>query len=459
VPDPTLVQSTSGVSATASTVVTFPATAGANHLLVLLVGGDDYRVGDPSGWQLVSPGGEQQSFLGHNFWYKFSAGGETSATYVIGSASKSTYHFLEFDNIDTTTPFDISAGTFISSFGTTMTTPAIAPTTGRRLCIASIGGSGGTVSGLSGWTNSYVEALDSRTASPVVSEATAWQVLTGDGVTTTSTTATYDTSGPAARTAIIAAFRASTGASPVAVSATSALGGASSATARKMATVSARSAAGAAAGDTSRKVVVGASRSAVGLAGRATVRKVVVAVGRAAAGLAAAATGRKVAPAAGSSAAGLASRFTLAGAGSRPGAGSGAVGLSARASVARVGVASARSAAGLAGTAAGRKRATVASSATIGPVAAGSARKTAVAAARSTVALAARSTVGRRVSAVARSAIGLAAARVGITIIPKAPVVSAGTRSGPGVSPGRRHAGASGSPGTRPGPTISGGNP
>ncbi|MCW2900240.1 MAG: hypothetical protein JWO67_2505, partial [Streptosporangiaceae bacterium] len=124
---PSLVQSATGAHNTGLATVTAswstPATAG--NTLVVIVGSDDYRTagGIPSGFT-ESTGCAQQTNLGHYVWWKIAAGGETSATYTIGSASTSCWEFLEYSGLDTSAPYDISAGQFIASGSATYTTPA-----------------------------------------------------------------------------------------------------------------------------------------------------------------------------------------------------------------------------------------------------------------------------------------------------------------------------------------------
>ena len=126
-PDPVPSLLSSGVSATATTTVSFTAQA-AGNLLVLFVAADDYRTtsgtGRPesTGFTLLT-NGDQHTFLGHAGWYKLTDGAETSVQYTIGSASKSTYQLCMATNIDQVTPLDIANGTFTQASATTYATP------------------------------------------------------------------------------------------------------------------------------------------------------------------------------------------------------------------------------------------------------------------------------------------------------------------------------------------------
>jgi hypothetical protein len=210
--DPSLTNSATGNSATATTVATFGFTATAGRLIVVCVGSDDYKTGDPSGYTL-STGCSQQTFLGHYVWWKIAAGGETSVSYTIGSASKSAWLVAEFDNIDAT-PYDTSNGQFATSSVNSYSTPTVTPSTGRRLSLASIGGSSGTAdfTAMTGWTNSYTNIASSFHSGSATRDivSLAYLVLTGDGSTGTSSAATYNIFADS-ETGIIAVFKSATG--------------------------------------------------------------------------------------------------------------------------------------------------------------------------------------------------------------------------------------------------------
>lgn len=209
--DPTVTNSGNGTSGTATTNASFGFTATAGRLLLVTVGADDYKTGDPSGYTL-STGMSQQTFLGSYVWWKIASGGETSVSYTIGSASPSAWTVTEFDNVDAT-PYDTSAGQLTATGATTYTTPTITPSSGRRLIVAVIGGSRNppAITDLNTWLNSYAEANQSYNNSGATGDITgmAWLVMDGDGATTTSSGATYSTT-PDARTSHIISFKVAT---------------------------------------------------------------------------------------------------------------------------------------------------------------------------------------------------------------------------------------------------------
>ena len=206
--DPTLTNSASGTDNVAAVTASFGFTATAGRLLVLTVGSDDYNSGNPTGYTL-STGMEQETFLGSYVWWKIASGSETSVTYNILSAANSCWTVTEYDNVDPT-PYDVSDGQLTTGSITSYTTPAIAPSSGRRLLLAVIGGADNTnFSGLSTWTNSFVEQKESFTNVSATKDiiGIAMLVVDGDGVTTFSSGATYDHAGVDAGTGQIISFK------------------------------------------------------------------------------------------------------------------------------------------------------------------------------------------------------------------------------------------------------------
>lgn len=225
--DPTLTHSTTGTSATASTAASFGWTATANRLLLLAIAADDYSSGNPTGWSPVQAiGSAESSWVGITLWYKIAAGTETTVTYTIGSAAPSCWAVVEFDSTATSSVLDTSQKAWASGTVTSYTSPSITPTTGaRRLAIAVIGGSfpfDTVPTGLSGWTNSYTEAADIKTA-PASGTADILGVayLTLDGGSATSTNATFDANAVQSAGGITASFNlaaaAASGAHPILV--------------------------------------------------------------------------------------------------------------------------------------------------------------------------------------------------------------------------------------------------
>lgn len=219
--DPTVSLVTSGTSATASTQISFTSVA-AGTLLVLTVAADDYKTGDPSGWTL-STGCAQQGYAGHYLWWKIASGSETSVTYVIGSATVSTYHLLSATNIEGTGSLDISNGQSQQLPDVTAyATPSVTTSSGRRLAVASLCAMNASqTSTMASWTNSYTERGDTCTTSGSFDNlGSATLVLDGGGSTSTQSTVSY---GSLWQGGIIAVFKvaAESGVTATAVSATS----------------------------------------------------------------------------------------------------------------------------------------------------------------------------------------------------------------------------------------------
>jgi hypothetical protein len=218
--DPTVTQLASSTSAVASTAVTFTAQP-AGTLLVLVVGADAYKTGDPSGWTLPT-GGAQQTNLGHYMWYKVATGAETSVTYTLGSAVNSVYWLGAVTEIDSSgTTLDISNGALGTDGSFTGNTPTVSTTTGRRFALATLGGAQASrlITGIGGWTNGYTECGDNRT-SPAsgTQDAIGMAYLVFDGGGTTSTAGTWTGDNADKNTGIIAVFK-STAASALSVNA------------------------------------------------------------------------------------------------------------------------------------------------------------------------------------------------------------------------------------------------
>lgn len=214
--DPTVRQSKAAAvnTATATNTVTFNQTAATGNLLVLVVG-SDATVSTPSGWT-SSAGTAQVQFEGHYLWWRISTGTETQVQYVLTTASVSAYAFLEFTSI-AAAPYDVSNGQNAVGSPDNYATPAVVPTAGRRLAIASIGGTQGSpflLTGVSGWTNSYVEVADVHTTPTAGRQqeiGVATLTLTADGIASTSTAATFEGDVGDGPSGIIAVFKVAAG--------------------------------------------------------------------------------------------------------------------------------------------------------------------------------------------------------------------------------------------------------
>lgn len=232
----TQVQSNSAAvnTGSASNIVTWTTPATAGNLLLIVVCSDDYRTtgGIPAGFT-ESTGCKQETFHGLYVWWAKAAGGETSATYTIGSASTSVWETYEYSGTDAA-PYDISAGQLAQSAGISYTTPPLTPTAGSRLLAAVIGGSSGNgnFTGMSTWLNSFAAQLvvtNTKASGTRDIAGMATLTPTADGATGYSSGATYSQSA-SARSGIIISFKAATGGGST-VNGTAALSGAGSVTA------------------------------------------------------------------------------------------------------------------------------------------------------------------------------------------------------------------------------------
>jgi hypothetical protein len=156
---------------------------------------------------------EQQTYHGGYIWWRISAG-ETSYSYVIGSATNSAWVLAEFSGCDAS-PYDTSNGQFQSSFANSYTTPAITPTTGNRLLCALIAGSRAASQAadtVTAWTNSFTGTNDIGSGGGGTNDLVgfAYRLVTGNGSTTFSTGGTYST-GQQAASGLIISFKEAAG--------------------------------------------------------------------------------------------------------------------------------------------------------------------------------------------------------------------------------------------------------
>lgn len=209
--DASLTNSASGSSTSSTVNPSFGFTATAGRLLVFFFLSDAYKSADPPGFTLPT-GGSEETNHGHYVYYKIATGAETATSYTIGGSFNSTWWVGEFDNIQATSSLDTSAGQLSGSGGGTYATPTVTPSTGVRAAIAFIGASGNhgeLQSGISGWTNAYVDVggfHDSPGSGTEQGGGIALLNLTGDNTTTTDTTATF-VGFPSARSSTILIFK------------------------------------------------------------------------------------------------------------------------------------------------------------------------------------------------------------------------------------------------------------
>jgi hypothetical protein len=208
-----LVKSASGTSTTATTNPTFGSATTSGNLIVLGFAADDYNGTPGTGWT-QSTGMEQQTFHGGYLWWRISTG-ETSYSYVIGSATNSAWAIAEFSGIDAT-PYDTSNGQFTTADGTTYTTPTITPSTGGRLLVTVMGGS--KVANLAAitwgtWVNSFTQIATVGSGGSGTNDVIgmAYRLVTGNGSTTYSGGATPSSGTLESRSGLIISFEESAG--------------------------------------------------------------------------------------------------------------------------------------------------------------------------------------------------------------------------------------------------------
>lgn len=202
------VKSAVGLASTATVNPSFGSATTPGNLIVLAFAADDYNGTPGAGWTQSSEM-EQQTFHGGYIWWRISAG-ETSFSYVIGSATTSSWCIAEWAGNDPA-PYDTSQGTFLQSGGLTIATDVITPSVGERLLVAAVGGSSNsaTMAGTyDSWTNSFTAVgSNGQSSGNATCIGMAYRVVTGDGVTTFTTTADYaGVNSPQARSALAISF-------------------------------------------------------------------------------------------------------------------------------------------------------------------------------------------------------------------------------------------------------------
>jgi hypothetical protein len=206
---PALVKSAKGTSSSATINPAFGSATTSGNLIVLAIASDAYNGTPDAGWT-QSSGMETLGNHGGYIWWRISTG-QTSFTYTIGGAVKSAWVLAEFSNINAS-PYDISASQFVNTGGGNYTTPNITPTTGSRLLVGVIGGSGASdfsAATWHSWTNSFtaVDSIGSGTSGNNCLVGMSYQLVTGNGSTAFSTGAFSTPDTPQSLSGLIISFK------------------------------------------------------------------------------------------------------------------------------------------------------------------------------------------------------------------------------------------------------------
>ncbi|KRA00245.1 hypothetical protein ASD64_01330 [Mesorhizobium sp. Root157] len=192
----TLVQSAKGTSNLATTTATFATTPTSGNTVILSIAADDYNGTPNTGWtESTGMAREGGSFHGGYKWWRIS-NGTNSFQYTIGSATKSTWILEEWSGLEAS-PYDISAGQNVNSAANSYSTPNLTPSAGERLLHATVGASlSGSAMADPGhtWDSSFtgIDKIGSP-AAPADAVGTAYRIVTANGSTAYSTTATFAT--------------------------------------------------------------------------------------------------------------------------------------------------------------------------------------------------------------------------------------------------------------------------
>jgi len=192
-----IVQQNFGIWTGTAMAVTLPSATAPSSIIALIVAGNT-TVSTPIGWTLRQ---SQVNFMGH---YLFTQSGGGSSWNITTANGSGTWYIAEISG----GTYDTSASDNDPSGSSSYMTPALTPTVGERLLIASLGSvnGGATVCTVSDWTDSFVEVADvCNPTADYAMQGVAARTVTADGVSSYSTGVTYSMNG-VYRSAIIAAF-------------------------------------------------------------------------------------------------------------------------------------------------------------------------------------------------------------------------------------------------------------
>lgn len=210
-----LVQQNGGTANGSASIVTSLGSATTSGNTILIFANGAGTITTPSGFTSRSP---QVNVQGLYLFEKLVASGNSSdtPTLTMSGAFNATWQIVEYSGV---TGFDVSSGNNAGfSSNTSVTTPSITPTAGKRLIVAFVGATNTSSSGTFDpgapalWTNSFAgERSDTRTGttgSGRDSMVGGWADLSvvASGSTAYATNATYNPTGNAGPATIIAAY-------------------------------------------------------------------------------------------------------------------------------------------------------------------------------------------------------------------------------------------------------------
>jgi hypothetical protein len=207
-----IVQQASGTWTGTSFTPTLPGASSASNAVVIVIAGNT-TVTTPTNWALRQ---SQVNFMGHYLYDR--AGVALTSIAMTSAAGQGTWWIAEV----TSGAHDISNSTNDSTVLGSYSTPALTPTTGTRILIASIASTSSaspTVARtISGWTNGFVEQADlcQQSADFPMQGVAILDSVASTGATAYSTTGTFSDLSTG-RSAIIASYVTSAGAAPVVI--------------------------------------------------------------------------------------------------------------------------------------------------------------------------------------------------------------------------------------------------
>lgn len=215
------IQTKTGRATTSTVHPAFDAPTTDGSIVVLVFVSDAYNGSPDSGWT-QSAEMEQQTNHGSYLWWRPTDGGESSFTYTVGSAARTTWVLTELPGLSVL-PYDASEGQLQVSSASAYSTPAITPTAGDRLLVAVLGGNLATGAelgapgnwGVLGGSTSFSTAgsIGGEASNPSLCVGVATLAVTANGSTSYSTSAEW-TGSANSETGLIIAFKVATPAAP-----------------------------------------------------------------------------------------------------------------------------------------------------------------------------------------------------------------------------------------------------
>lgn len=195
-------------SGTGALTVPPPAGIAANDLLVLLVESANQAITTPTGWTQVTNSPQSTGTAAAaggvrlGVFYKFTAGSESSAS-VADTGDHTTAIMAAYRGVDTTSPFNATAGSVQASASASWTLPGVTTTGDNCLIVLAIGNDRdlNNSASISSFSNANLNSLSERFDQTVNSSTGGGLALLDGGLLTAGATGTTSVTSAASNTA------------------------------------------------------------------------------------------------------------------------------------------------------------------------------------------------------------------------------------------------------------------